>query len=79
MAVARLAGQFLWLSMTFTMLCRIGSEIGVSQNMGRGDTKDAMQFAQNGFMLALLTSKKQQYFQAGDRNQGNPAGYCARA
>ena len=36
-AAAGLAGQFLWLSMAFIFLCRIGVEIGVSQNMGKGD------------------------------------------
>lgn len=54
-ASAGLAGQFIWLSMAFTMLCRIGAEIGVSQSMGRGEPATAAGFAQNGFMLALFT------------------------
>ena len=53
-AAAGLAGQFLWLSMAFTMLCRIGAEIGVSQNMGKGEPENAKQYAQNGFMLSFI-------------------------
>jgi len=52
-AAAGMASQFIWLSMAFTMMCRIGSEIGVSQNMGRGEPETAKKYAQNGFMLAL--------------------------
>lgn len=52
-AAAGIAGQFLWLSMAFTFMCRIGAEIGVSQNIGRGDPVTAKKYSQNGFMLAL--------------------------
>ena len=52
-AAAGLAGQFLWLSMAFIFLCRIGVEIGVSQNMGKGDPETAMSYSQNGFVLAI--------------------------
>ncbi|MCL2006628.1 MAG: MATE family efflux transporter [Treponema sp.] len=52
-AAAGLAGQFLWMSFAFIMMCRIGAEIGVSQNMGRGNKEEAISFAQNGFMLSL--------------------------
>ncbi|MCL2204606.1 MAG: MATE family efflux transporter [Defluviitaleaceae bacterium] len=53
-AAAGLAGQFLWLSFALIMIFRIGAEIGVSQNMGRGDADTAKSFAQNGFVLAML-------------------------
>jgi len=55
-AAAGLAGQFLWLSMAFIVMCRIGAEIGVSQNMGKGKPDEAKAYAQNGFMLAIFVS-----------------------
>ena len=53
-AAVGLAGQFLWLSMAFMIMCRIGAEIGVSQNMGKGKPDVAKQYAQNGFMLSIV-------------------------
>lgn len=53
-AAAGLASQFLWLSMSLIFLCQIGAEIGVSQNMGKGELETAKSFSQNGFMLAML-------------------------
>ena len=53
-AAVGLAGQFLWLSMAFMLMCRIGAEIGVSQNMGQGKPDVAKQYAQNGFMLSIF-------------------------
>lgn len=55
-AAAGLAGQFLWLSMAFIFLTRIGVEIGVSQNMGKGDPETAKSYSQNGFVLATALS-----------------------
>jgi len=52
-ASAGLAGQFVWLSFALIFMCRIGVEIGVSQNMGRGDPDSARAYAQNGFLLAV--------------------------
>ena len=52
-AAAGLAGQFVWLSFALIFMCRIGVEIGVSQNMGRGDPNSAKAYAQNGFLLAV--------------------------
>ena len=48
------ASQFLWLSMAFMVIGRMGGEIGVSQNMGRGDTQAAKSFAQNAFIIAIV-------------------------
>jgi putative MATE family efflux protein len=53
-AAAGLASQFLWLAMAFMLMCRIGAEIGVSQNMGQGKPEVAKQYAQNGFILAIF-------------------------
>ena len=53
-AAVGLAAQFLWLSMAFMLMCRIGAEIGVSQNMGQGKPDEAKKYAQNGFMLAIF-------------------------
>jgi len=53
-AAAGLVGQFLWLSFSLIMLCRIGAEIGVSQNMGKNEPEAAKSFAQNGFVLAVI-------------------------
>ena len=48
------AAQFLWLSMAFMIIGRTGAEIGVSQNMGRGDVAAAKSFAQNAFIIAIV-------------------------
>jgi len=48
------AAQFLWLSMAFMVIGRMGGEIGVSQNMGRGDAQAAKSFAQNAFIIAIV-------------------------
>jgi len=53
-AAVGLAGQFLWLSMALLVMCRIGVEIGVSQNMGQGKPDIAKQYAQNGFILSIF-------------------------
>ena len=48
------AALYLWLSMGLISLCRMGAEIGVSQNFGRGDQEAAKGFAQNAIFLALI-------------------------
>ena len=48
------AGQFLWLSMALMSIGRMGAEIGVSQNMGKGDPEAAKSFAQNAFILSAV-------------------------
>lgn len=47
-------GLLMWLSMAFSSFGRMGSEIGVSQNLGRGDEAAAKAFAQTAFTLALV-------------------------
>jgi len=53
-AAAGLAGQFIWMSFSLAFMCRIGAEIGVSQNMGKGDPQSAKAYGQSAFMLALF-------------------------
>ena len=53
-AASGTAGLFLWLSMAFLLFGRMGSEIGVSQNLGRGDKNAARSFAQNSIVIAVV-------------------------
>lgn len=46
------AGMFIWLSNGLMLLGRMGAEIGVAQNMGRGDAESARRFSQNSLFLA---------------------------
>ncbi len=51
-AASGTAGMFMWLSMAFLLIGRMGAEIGVSQSLGRGERGVALQFAQNALLLA---------------------------
>jgi len=53
-AASGTAGLFLWLSMAFFLFGRMGAEIGVSQNLGRGDKDTARAFAQNAILVAIV-------------------------
>jgi putative MATE family efflux protein len=48
------AGMYLWLSFGFLLIGRMGAEIGVSQSLGRGDKKTAMEFSQNSMLIGLV-------------------------
>jgi len=52
-AASGAAGMYLWLSFGFMLIGRMGAEIGVSQNLGRGDKKGALAFSQNSGLIAL--------------------------
>ena len=52
-AASGTVGLFLWLSMAFTMFGRMGAEIGVSQNFGRGDKEKALAFARNAMVIGV--------------------------
>jgi len=52
-AASGAAGMYLWLSFGFLLIGRMGAEIGVSQNLGRGDKKGALAFSQNSGLIAL--------------------------
>lgn len=47
------AGMFLWLSMAFLILGSRGAEIGVSQNLGRGDRAAARSIGETSFTMSL--------------------------
>jgi len=47
-------GLLMWMSMAFQSFGRMGSEIGVSQNLGRGDEEAAKGFAGTAFTLNLI-------------------------
>ena len=53
-AASGLAGMFLWLGMALMMFGRMGSEIGTSQNLGRGDAVAAQGYAQDSTRIALV-------------------------
>ena len=48
------AGMFIWMSMGFMLMVRIGTEIGVSQNVGLGDLNTARSYSQTGLWMAML-------------------------
>ena len=47
------AGMYLWLSMAFMLVGRLGAEIGVSQCLGRREPEEARRYAQNAVFLAM--------------------------
>jgi len=47
------AGMFLWMSMGLMLMVRIGTEIGVSQNVGLGNLDAARGYSQAGLWMAL--------------------------
>lgn len=53
-AASGLAGMFMWLGMSLLMIGRMGSEIGTSQNLGRGDANTARGYAQDSARMALV-------------------------
>ena len=52
-AAAGSAGMYLWLYWGFILIGKMGAEIGVSQQLGRGDKKSALAFSQNSSFIAL--------------------------
>ena len=53
-ASSGLAGMYLWLGMALLMIGRMGSEIGTSQNLGRGDIESSKGYAQDSTRIALV-------------------------
>jgi putative MATE family efflux protein len=53
-AASGAAGMYLWLSMGFMLIGRMGAEIGVSQALGRGDKRAALVFSQNALLIAIV-------------------------
>ncbi|MDR0602452.1 MAG: MATE family efflux transporter [Treponema sp.] len=50
-AASGAAGMYMWLSFGFTLIGRMGAEIGVAQSLGRGDRKAALAFSQNALFM----------------------------
>ncbi|MDR0400088.1 MAG: MATE family efflux transporter [Treponema sp.] len=53
-AASGAAGMYMWLSVGFLLIGRMGTEIGVSQSLGRGDGKAARGYSQNSMVIALV-------------------------
>ncbi|MDF2543617.1 MAG: efflux family protein [Herbinix sp.] len=53
-AAAGTAGMFMWVSMSLMILSRVGIDIGVSQNFGRGDIDTAKRYTQTAFTFSIL-------------------------
>ena len=53
-AASGIVGLFLWMSMAFFLIGRMGAEIGVSQNLGKGDKESAKNFAQNSIFISVV-------------------------
>lgn len=53
-AVSGSVGLYLWLSMAFVAFGARGAEIGVSQNIGRGEYRTARRLAQSSYTLAAV-------------------------
>ena len=53
-ASSGIGGMFIWLSMALMMFGRMGAEIGVSQNLGRGDEASAEQYGRAAIRMAAL-------------------------
>jgi len=52
-AAAGTAGLLMWMSFAFAAFGRMGGEIGVSQNLGRGDEESAKKFAKTALTLGV--------------------------
>ena len=48
------AGMYLWLSVAFLMIGRMGAEIGVSQSLGSREPETALKYARNAVFLAMV-------------------------
>ncbi|MCL2169730.1 MAG: MATE family efflux transporter [Defluviitaleaceae bacterium] len=53
-AASGTASLYVWLSMALIWIGRMGAQIGVSQNMGRGEPDTARRYAQNSFGIAVI-------------------------
>jgi putative MATE family efflux protein len=53
-AASGAAGMYMWLSMGFLLIGRMGAEIGVAQSLGRGDKNTAVEFLRNALFVNLV-------------------------
>jgi len=54
LAASGIAGLFLWLSVGFMLIGRVGAEVGVSQSRGRGDAGAAYRFSRAALCLSAV-------------------------
>ena len=54
LAASGMGGMFMWLSMALMMFGRMGAEIGVSQNLGRGDMDQAERYARSAIVISAM-------------------------
>lgn len=52
-AAVGIAGFYIWFSMAFTILVRVGTEVRVAHRTGAGDDEDAKNYARSGIHLAI--------------------------
>ena len=57
LAASGIAGLFLWLSVGFMLIGRIGAEIGVSQARGRGEIDAAYRYSRTALLIYHLSGK----------------------
>lgn len=55
-AAAGTAGFYMWLSFAFVMVSKIGTEIKVSQSLGRGKREEAEKYGISGFQFNILVA-----------------------
>ncbi len=53
-AASGTSGLYMWLMMAFMLLGRMGSEIGVSQHLGKKDIEGAKDFSQNSLFISFV-------------------------
>ncbi|MDR0645374.1 MAG: MATE family efflux transporter [Treponema sp.] len=53
-AASGAAGMYMWLAMGFLLVGRMGGEIGVAQNLGKGDIAAARDFSRNALVINLV-------------------------
>lgn len=53
-AAAGTVGMYMWVSMSFMILSRVGIDIGVSQNFGKGKLDTAKSYAQTAFTFSVI-------------------------
>lgn len=49
-------GIYVWMATALSLLCKIGSEVGVGQAVGAENSKDARRFSSHNFMISLTIS-----------------------
>jgi putative MATE family efflux protein len=53
-AASGAAGMYMWLAMSFLLIGRMGAEIGIAQNLGKGDKNAAIGFLRNALFMNIL-------------------------